>query len=92
MILIALCAMLVGAVLGVRYRVLILLPAAAPALIILMAGPIVKGLPLASAAIAAMTYVVVLQVGYLCGLFTRHVLLITRVTLARSPRSYSART
>jgi hypothetical protein len=87
MVMIALCSSLIGAVLGTRLRVQVLLPAAMLGLVIVATVATFKGSALSSAVAAAIVFVISLQIGYLGGLFTRFCMAASRVALHRSLRS-----
>jgi hypothetical protein len=75
-----LLSVLLGAVLGLRFRVLVLLPAIG---CILVATPFL-GSDLARGALAALLAVVGLQMGYLGGIATRHIMVLTRASRTRT--------
>ena len=91
MMLFALCTLLVGTVLGTRYRVQVLVPAGMFGLAAVAISAGIKDLSVSSAAIAGLVCVVALQLGYLCGLFTRFVMVVARTTPMRSLRSNTVR-
>lgn len=74
-----LLSVLVGAVLGLRFRVLVLLPAVG---CIILATPFL-GPDLAHGALAALFAVVGLQMGYLGGIVTRHAMVVARASRIR---------
>ena len=80
MVMIAICSSLIGAVLGTRLRVLVLLPVSAFGLALVVAVAAINGLSAASAITAASVLAVCLQLGYVGGLLTRLCL-----TMARTP-------
>ena len=80
MVMIALSSSLIGAVLGTRFKVLILFPTIAVGIALVAAIAALLGSALSTAIIAAVTLGVCLQVGYLGGLVTRICL-----TAARRP-------
>jgi hypothetical protein len=90
MVMIALCSSLIGAVLGTRFRIHVLFPAAVLGLMIVAAVAALKGSPTSSAIVAAIVFVIALQVGYLGGLFTRFCLAAARLPSYRSLRSTTA--
>jgi hypothetical protein len=63
---------LIGAMLGLRFKVLILFPAMALALIAVLAGGMTGGDSLSAILIAAVLAASCLQVGYLCGVLARY--------------------
>jgi hypothetical protein len=91
MVMIALCSSLIGAVLGTRFRIHVLLPAAVLGLMIVAAVAALRGAAASSAIAAAIVFVIALQLGYLGGLFTRFCLAATRLASYRSLRSTIAR-
>jgi hypothetical protein len=68
---IALCSSLVGAVLGTRFKVLVLLPAITVGMTLVAAIAALRGSGLSTAIGAAVLVGVCLQLGYLGGLVTR---------------------
>lgn len=91
MVMIALCSSLIGAVLGTRFRIHVLFPAAVLGLVIVAAVAVFKGSAVSSTIGAAIVFVIALQVGYLGGLFTRFCLAAARLASYRSLRSTTAR-
>jgi hypothetical protein len=91
MVMIALCSSLIGAVLGTRFRIHVLFPAAALGLMIVAAVAALKGSATSSAIAAAIVFVSALQLGYLGGLFTRFCLAAARLANHRTLRSTTAR-
>jgi hypothetical protein len=91
MVMIALCSSLIGAVLGTRFRIQVLFPAAVLGLTIVAATAALKGSAASSAITAAVVFVIALQLGYLGGLFTRFCLAAARLASHRSLRSTTAR-
>jgi hypothetical protein len=91
MVMIALCSSLIGAVLGTRFRIHVLFPAAMLGLVIVAATAVLKGSAASSAIAAAAIFVIALQLGYLGGLFTRFCLAAARLASHRSLRSTTAR-
>ena len=87
MVMIALCSSLIGAVLGIRFRVYVLFPAAMLGLLIVATIAAFKGSALSSAVVAAIACVISLQIGYLGGLFTRFCMTASRVAFHRPLRS-----
>jgi hypothetical protein len=70
---------LTGAVLGLRFKVLILAPAIGLALIVVVAMAIARGDGVASILLAGALASVCLQVGYLGGILTRYTMTLARV-------------
>ena len=91
MVMIALCSSLIGAVLGTRFRVLVLFPAMVLGFALVAAVAAFKGSAMSSAVLAAAIYAIALQVGYLGGLFTRYCMAAVRVASRRSLRSTAVR-
>ena len=81
MLSLSLISLLVGAVLGMRFRVLVLLPAIFAALLAILAVGISSSINFPVIALAMVLATACLQLGYLGGVATRHVL-----TLARAGR------
>ena len=73
-----LLAFLLGAVLGMRFKVFILIPAIGFALIALLAGGIARGDNVSAILIAAVLSSSSLQIGYLGGILTRYSIAIAR--------------
>lgn len=92
MIAIAIGGLLFGAVLGTRFRVQVLFPAAILGLIVVVSGSVLRGSAISSTAISAIAYAISLQIGYLGGLFTRFCMVAARGAVHRSWRSSAART
>jgi|HubBroStandDraft_6_1064221.scaffolds.fasta_scaffold359550_1 hypothetical protein len=88
MLTLTICGALVGALLGMRFRVLILVPS----IVIGLAAGAVAGIAgHEGAGMTVMTMLAVataLQLGYLCGTMTRHVVAASH-TVARQSRSGS---
>jgi hypothetical protein len=91
MVMIALCSSLIGAVLGTRFKVLILYPAMMIGLALVAIIAAVRGSALSTAFGAALTLGVFLQLGYLGGLVTRLCLTAGRPVSPRSLPSTIAR-
>jgi hypothetical protein len=91
MVMIALCSTLIGAVLGTRYRVQVLFPAAVFSLLIVVGVAVFEASAISSALVAAIVFVVGLQIGYLGGLLTRFYMLAARIPRHRLLRSSSIR-
>lgn len=91
MIMIALCSSLIGAVLGTRFRVQILFPAATVGCATIATVALLGGSAVSSAIVAAIICVISLQIGYLGGLFTRFYMAASRITSHRSMRSTPVR-
>jgi hypothetical protein len=71
MIMIALCSALLGAVLGTRFKVLILLPTIAVGIAFVSVVAVLRGSALPTAVGVAVAWVIFLQLGYLGGLVAR---------------------
>jgi len=69
----AFLAILVGTALGMRFKVLVLLPTTAFGLAAITAAGAVRGSGLTSIVVEAMLAIIGLQVGYLLGLTIRYV-------------------
>jgi hypothetical protein len=67
--------LLVGAALGMRYKILILVPAVGTVLVIVFAGGLARGDSLAATMLATMLASGCLQIGYLCGALMRQTVL-----------------
>jgi hypothetical protein len=91
MVMIALCSSLIGAVLGTRFRVQVLFPAAVLGFVVVATVAAFKSSAMSSAIVAAIVCVISLQIGYLGGLFTRFGTAASRVVSHRSLRSTSVR-
>jgi hypothetical protein len=91
MVMIALCSSLIGAVLGIRFRVQVLFPVATFGLLTVAAVTAFKGTAVSSAILASIISVTSLQIGYLGGLFTRFFMTASRVTSLRSLPSTTVR-
>ncbi len=91
MVMIALCSSLLGATLGTRFRVLVLIPAIMLGVLLIAATAAVKGSSLSSMIGAIAIWAVFLQLGYLGGLLTRHVLEAIGLTPQRPFHSTIAR-
>jgi len=91
MVMIALCSSLIGAVVGTRFRVQVLFPAAMLGCVMIAAVAALKGSAMSSAILAAVVCVISLQLGYLGGLLTRFYMAASRVASHRSMRSTVAR-
>jgi hypothetical protein len=84
MVMVALCSSLIGAVLGTRFRVLILFPTIAAGIALVAGIAALRGSALSTTIWVALTLGVCLQLGYLGGLVTRLCLMTARPL---SPRS-----
>ncbi|HEY1579301.1 MAG TPA: hypothetical protein VGF82_19715 [Terracidiphilus sp.] len=91
MVMIGLCSLLIGAVLGTRLRVKALFPAVVLGLVLVTAASAFKGSGAISALIGAAVWTVSLQFGYLGGLLSRYSMAASRLPLHRSLRSPIAR-
>jgi hypothetical protein len=91
MVMIALCSSLIGAVLGIRFRVQVLFPAAIFSLVTVAVVATFKGSAVSSAILAVFVSVISLQIGYLGGLFTRFCMAASRVAASRSLPSTTVR-
>jgi hypothetical protein len=87
MVMIALYSSLVGAVLGTRFRVQVLFPAAAFGFVIVGVVAALKGSTMWSAITAEVICAVALQIGYLGGVLALACMTAARVPLRRAQRS-----
>ena len=87
MVMIALCSSLIGAVLGTRLRVLVLLPVMAFGLALVVAVAAINGSTATSAIVAASVLAVCLQLGYVGGLLTRLCMTAARLPTERPQHS-----
>jgi hypothetical protein len=71
-------ALLVGAALGVRFKVLILIPAVAFAFIATVVAGVARGDSASAILIAAVLAGSSVQIGYICGIFGRYGLTMAR--------------
>jgi hypothetical protein len=71
MVMVALCSALIGAILGTRFKVLILLPAIAVGIAFVIVVAVLRGSALPTAVGVAVMWGVFLQLGYLGGLVAR---------------------
>jgi hypothetical protein len=71
MVMVALCSALIGAILGTRFKVLILLPAIAVGIAFVIVGAVLRGSAIPTAVGIAVMWGVFLQLGYLGGLVAR---------------------
>jgi hypothetical protein len=78
MVVLGIIATLAGAVLGTRFKVLILVPAVTLAMVTILATAAIASLSLAWAALAFVLASTALQLGYLGGMATRHVMAVAR--------------
>jgi hypothetical protein len=78
MSLVVILALLLGAVLGMRFKVLILLPAIICAVIIITTGGIASGVHGFAILVMAALASVCLQLGYFAGVMTRYVMVVAR--------------
>jgi hypothetical protein len=92
MVLMAISGTLLGAVFGLRFKVLVLLPVLLVGVLSIAAASAISGTPIATIAIDAIAWSLALQFGYLGGLLTRSVMVATRIrsrpqshSLARAP-------
>ena len=87
MVMIALSSSLIGAVLGVQYKVLVLFPVAIAGAMLVAMVAVFKGSTIAEAMMAIGAWVICLQFGYFGGLLTRFCLEATGLAPQRSLRS-----
>jgi hypothetical protein len=90
-----LICLLLGAVLGQRFKILVLVPGMAAVLPLVAAVGIVRADPYGQIAIAVIVAAVSLQLGYLAGIALRHLMVLLRATQinasSRSPRASAPR-
>jgi hypothetical protein len=79
MIISALLSLLTGAVLGMRFRVFVLLPAIAVTVASILAIEVATTHTAGRAAIVAAAAIAALQIGYLCGVGVRYALALARL-------------
>lgn len=89
MVMLILSTLCIGAVLGARFKVLILVPFIGLGSITILAGGIARGDHASAILIAAALASVSLQLGYFCGIFTRFGIADARMALrsTRNPRA-----
>jgi hypothetical protein len=87
MIMIALCSLLIGAVLGTRFRVHVLFPTIAFGFVVVAAVAALEGWSVWSAITSELVCAVSLQIGYLGGLLALACMTAARVPLRRPQRS-----
>ena len=85
MVLLVLSMLCIGAALGLRFKVFILVPAIGLALFTILAGGIARGDGVFATLIAIILASSSLQIGYLCGIFTRY-----RIAPARAKHPHKA--
>jgi len=93
MVIVATIGMLIGAALGTRYKVLVLVPAFGLGLAAIFATGLVYGTPLSSISVASLLFVTCLQIGYIGGGFIRTLLPSARLPslrVAGTPRATSS--
>jgi hypothetical protein len=71
MVMVAVCSALIGAILGTRFKVLILLPTIAVGIAFVIVVAVLRGSALPTAVGVAVTWGIFLQLGYLGGLVAR---------------------
>jgi hypothetical protein len=72
MVVLILSTLCIGAALGVRFKVLILIPSIGLAFIAILAGGVARGDSASAILIAAVLASSFLQIGYLCSIIARH--------------------
>jgi hypothetical protein len=90
MIMIALCSCFLGGMLATRFKVLVLLPAVALGVLLVIITASVREANLSSALSAAAVLAIALQLGYLGGLLTRLFVAAGRPPFHRTIRSTTA--
>ena len=78
MSIVVILALLLGAVLGMRFKILILLPAIACTVIIITTGGIASGGHGLAILVMAILGAICLQLGYFGGATTRHIMAVSR--------------
>jgi hypothetical protein len=86
MVSLCICCSLIGAALGLRFKVLVLMPVTAISLVLIMGSTLITGAGLGLALISAVAGTLSLQFGYLGGLVTSVVIAATDLR-APNPRS-----
>jgi hypothetical protein len=87
MVMIALCSSLIGATLGTRLKVVVLVPAMILGFVLVTAVAAVTGAAVSAAIAAVVVWAIFLQLGYLGGLLTRFCLETTGLVSQRSLHS-----
>ncbi len=93
MMIVATIAMFIGAALGTRYKVLVLVPAFGLGLAVILATGFVYGTPFSSISVANLLFVTSLQIGYISSGFIRTLFVSARLPslrVAGSPRAASS--
>ena len=75
--------LLAGAIFGMRYKILILVPAVGCILVVVFAGGLARDDSMAATMLATMLASASLQIGYLCGALMRQTLLKPSATALR---------
>jgi hypothetical protein len=91
MLLLIVSMTLIGALLGTRFKVLILVPAIGLALLANIVSGIVGGDSASTILIAAATAAVCLQIGYLCGVVVQYAAAVARAHNLHALQTRSAR-
>lgn len=91
MVMIALCSSLIGATLGIQYKVQALLPVAFVGVALVAVVAALKGSEPSTAVIALGIWTICLQLGYVVGLLTRYCLEATGLAPPRALHSTAAR-
>jgi hypothetical protein len=81
---------LIGAVLGMRFKFLILVPAIGSALTAIFVGSVTRGDSAAMILVTAVVASSCLQIGYLGGVVTHHTAVLARAGRTTSPRASSS--
>jgi len=87
----AVLSLLVGMVLGQRFKVLVLVPAVATSLVVVLGLGIARSQSLEALGLSAIAVIVAVQIGYLLGLGIRHLLVVVRAGRLRAASFASSR-
>ena len=92
MTLLLIAGTLLGAVLGLRFKVLVLLPAIVVGAVSLAVVAPLHGTAIWATGVSMIAWAIALQFGYLLGLFTRFVVAVSRLPRLAPDRASLART
>jgi hypothetical protein len=88
MTILILFSLLIGAVLGMRFRVLILGPIILTSAVAIFVGGAAAGFDLSGLSLAAVLVIVFLQIGYFSGIITRYTMALARSErIAKAPHA-----
>ena len=90
MVMVLLVCLLAGAVLGQRFKVLVLLPAMVPAGILAILVAALQGPTIWRLVVTAFVAVLSLQLGYIAGIAIRHLAIVDRADRLRLPKLTTA--